>query len=175
MCVLSKLMTFSVLNSAPSRHSRLRAVAASLAARLATTPWGSVPTHRGGDQEGQPVPRVAPSHGRRAVRQAPQGVPHDQGWAGDGTHTVPVWDHPPSYGRPCHALFGKFTIPLVLLPCVPATDTCSRCWAMLRGIATSARPSLNGSRLTSAESHGPARSRVWWFGECRRQTFVFGS
>ena len=48
MCVLSKLMTFSVLNSAPSRHSRLRAVAASLAARLATAPWGSVPAHRGG-------------------------------------------------------------------------------------------------------------------------------
>ena len=47
MCVLSKLMTFSVLNSAPSRHSRLRAVAASLAARLATAPWGSVPAHRG--------------------------------------------------------------------------------------------------------------------------------
>ena len=48
MCVLSKLMTFSVLNSAPSRHSRLRAVAASLAARLATAAWGSVPAHRGG-------------------------------------------------------------------------------------------------------------------------------
>ena len=45
-------MTFSVLNSAPSRHSRLRAVAASLAARLATAAWGSVPTHRGGAPRG---------------------------------------------------------------------------------------------------------------------------